>query len=117
MALGDVKRRDGIQLQLTWPPFPISSHLNQTRGSVEKGELKPGGARAVPEDALLGTGWSPRGRTVTVGGSGSSGWVRCRSGRRISDGRVWMKTMMSSIFVGMVRDDAVPAPAGGGGIS
>eukprot|EP00984_Skeletonema_dohrnii_P020645 scaffold10125_cov108-Skeletonema_dohrnii-CCMP3373.AAC.1 len=63
------------------------------RGSVEKGELKPGGARAVPEDArargsawygLVAVGgwqtlWCRRGRTVAVGGSGSSGWVRCRS--------------------------------------
>eukprot|EP00985_Skeletonema_marinoi_P032525 scaffold39165_cov180-Skeletonema_marinoi.AAC.3 len=35
--------------------------MNETRGSVEKGELKPGGARAVPEDAR-GACWVRVGR-------------------------------------------------------
>ena len=59
----------------------------------------------MPEDALGPAGyglvavggwqtlWCRRDRTV--GGSGSLGWVQCRSGLRISDGRVWKKTMMS----------------------
>eukprot|EP00985_Skeletonema_marinoi_P000169 scaffold55_cov184-Skeletonema_marinoi.AAC.4 len=35
------------------------------------------------------------------------GWVRCRSGRRSSDGRVWMKAMMSlSSQVGEYHADA-----------
>ena len=36
--------------------------------------------------------WCRQGRTV--GGSGFLGWAQCRSGRRISDGRVWRKTTM-----------------------
>eukprot|EP00985_Skeletonema_marinoi_P018468 scaffold10312_cov141-Skeletonema_marinoi.AAC.10 len=36
--------------------------------------------------------WCRQGRTV--GGSGFLGWAQCRSGRRISDGRVWRKMVI-----------------------
>jgi len=44
-----------------------------------------------------GGGWrTPWCRQVRiVGGRRSWGWVLCRSGRRISGGLVWMKTMLS----------------------
>eukprot|EP00985_Skeletonema_marinoi_P006599 scaffold2855_cov172-Skeletonema_marinoi.AAC.1 len=41
----------------------VSGAVSETRGSVEKGELKPGGALAVPEDAC-GACWVRVGRRV-----------------------------------------------------
>eukprot|EP00984_Skeletonema_dohrnii_P035750 scaffold35894_cov250-Skeletonema_dohrnii-CCMP3373.AAC.3 len=81
------------------------------KSRLEKGELKPGGPGLCPRtpvgpagygSAAIAGGWRTlrcrcrRGRTVGVGGGGSGflGWVWCRSGRRISDGRVWRKTTM-----------------------
>eukprot|EP00985_Skeletonema_marinoi_P027024 scaffold21542_cov129-Skeletonema_marinoi.AAC.1 len=75
-----------------------------TRGSVEKGELKPGGARAEPEDAC-GACWVRVGRRRWMANALVQArpncwrkWIlgvgQCRSGRRISDGRVWRKTTM-----------------------
>ena len=48
-------------------------------------ELADGGGWRMP--------WCRRVRIV--GGRRSWGWVLCRSGRRISGGLVWMKTMLS----------------------
>eukprot|EP00985_Skeletonema_marinoi_P006009 scaffold2603_cov168-Skeletonema_marinoi.AAC.1 len=54
-------KQDKIWYVFLLLPYVENVSYVKTRGSVEKGELKPGGARAVPEDAC-GACWVRVGR-------------------------------------------------------